>query len=187
MTTRLPVLFLLVVLCCFSCDEQPSKTNYATIDSTNDSDLKPEPPKLLPYNLADRIKSTDDLTLLYAEIEESPILEQLTMEKGPFTLFAPSDESLEEIDLMSNAMVVETLLKNYMVKGEITTVALTKKIRSNGGSYTMNTIAGTTLVAFKQGNVIYLKNLKGDKAEIGKSDIVASNGIIHVLKSPLNI
>ena len=187
MIYRWSLLFTVLLASFSSCDEPPVKTNTPVIGTNSIVDAQPDPPKVLPYNLAARIRSTDDLTLLYAEIEESSIFDQLTMEKGPFTLFAPSDEALEEIDLRGNGMVIEELLKKYMVAGKITTVALTKKIRSNGGSYSMNTLGGTTLVAYKVGNDLYLKNINGDKAEIGKSDIVASNGIIHVVRSPLDI
>lgn len=183
MTYRLRFLLILSVFVCFSCDEKTNKPNN-TITKTDD--VQPDLPKVIPYNLAARIRSTDDLTLLFAEIEESPILEQLTKNKGPFTVFAPSDEALEEINIINNDFLIEDVLKKYMVPGKITTVALTKKIRSNGGSYSMNTIGGTTLTAYKVGNIIYLKNIKGEKSEIGKSDIVASNGIIHVVKSPLD-
>lgn len=182
-TFKIILFFCLIAICCCSCDEQQGKVITPII---NTDDLADEPPKVMPYNLASRIRSTDDLTFLFAEVEESPILEQLTKEKGPFTVFAPSNEALEEIDRMSNDGSISEILKKYMVSGKITTVALTKKIRSNGGSYSMNTLGGTTLIAFKVGNTIYLKNLKGDKAEIGKSDIVASNGIVHVVKSPLD-
>ncbi|MFT5077834.1 MAG: putative surface protein with fasciclin (FAS1) repeats [Planctomycetota bacterium] len=181
------LLVIVMVIGFSSCDERPSKQNAQVIGAQDSKNVKPEPPIVLPYNLASRIRSSDDLTLLFAEIESSPILDQLTTDKGPFTIFAPSDEALEEIDYLGDRMVIEDLLKKYMVKGKITTVALTKKIRTNGGSYSMKTLGGTTLVAYKLGNIIFLKNLKGDKAEIGKSDIVASNGIIHVVKSPLDI
>jgi len=161
--------FILFTVCFSSCDEKPNTKNDAVIKI--DENIQSSS-KILPYNLANRIKSTDDLTYLFETIEESPLLEQFTKNKGPFTLFAPSNAALEEIDILNNGVSIEDVLKKYMVPGKITTVALTKKIRSNGGSYSIKTLGGTTLVAYKVGNVIYLKNIKGDKAEIGKSDIV---------------
>ncbi len=188
MIYRWSLLLILTAVLLSSCDDTTVKTNTPVINSTTTiEEALVVSDHILPYNLVSRIKSTDDLTLLYAQIEESSIVDQLTTEKGPFTLFALSNEALEEIDPLEEGVEIENLLKKYMVKGKITTVALTKKIRSNGGSYSMNTLGGTTLVAYKVGNILYLKNIKGDKAEIGKSDIVASNGIIHVVKSPLDI
>ena len=186
MIYRWSLLLVLLLASISSCDNTTVKKGDAVIGNTKTDDVPRDADHILPYNLASRIRSTDDLTLLYTAIEESPILDQLTKVKGPFTVFAPSNDALEEMDPLGEGVVIEEVLKKYMVKGKITTVALTKKIRSNGGSYSMNTLAGTTLVAFKVGNVIYLKNIKGDKAEIGKSDIVASNGIIHVLSAPLD-
>ncbi len=181
------LLFMLFLASFSSCDDTSIKQDAPVIGTSSIEDVRPDLPKILPYNLAARIKSTDDLTLLYAEIEESTLIDKFTMDKGPYTLFAPSNEALEEIDLQGDGLNIEKLLKKYMVEGKITTVALTKKIRSNGGSYTMNTLGGTKLVASKVGNVLYLKNSDGEKSEIGKSDIVASNGIIHVVRSALAI
>ena len=181
------IMFVLLLVCFSSCDEKSGKPNTPVVGTSNMEELQPDAPKILPYSLAARIRSTDDLALLHTEIEESPIFDILTMDKGPYTLFAPSDEALEEIDLRGDGMDIEMLLKKHMVEGKITTVALTKKIRSHGGSFSMNTIGGTTLVAYKVGNVLYIKNIKGEKSEVGKSDIVASNGIIHVLRTSLAI
>lgn len=187
MIYRWSVLLVLLLASFSSCDKKTVKPNTPAIVTNAIDDVKPDSPKISLYTLADRIRSTDDLISLYAEIEESSILEQLMMEKGPFTVFAPSDAAFEKIDIQGDGFLIEELLKKHMVKGKISTVALTKKIRSNGGSYSMNTIGGTTLVAYKVGNIIYLENSKGEKSEIEKSDIVASNGIIHLVKSPLDI
>ncbi|EDM45215.1 beta-Ig-H3/fasciclin [unidentified eubacterium SCB49] len=186
MIFRWSLLLTLVLISVVACDETTIKTDGPVIGTDNQDNEEVDVPKVLPYNLASRIKSTDDLTALFAEIEESPIIDQLTKDKGPYTLFAPSNDVLEEMDPLGEGIAIAEVLKKYMVNGKITTVSLTKDIRANGGSFSMNTLGGTTLVAYKVGNVMYLKNIKGDKAEIGKSDIVASNGIIHVVKSQLD-
>ena len=83
-----------------SCEEKPPEIQTPVITTNDPEILQADPPRKLPYNLASRIRSTDDLTLLFAQIEESPILEQLTTQKGPYTIFAPSNKALLEIDYL---------------------------------------------------------------------------------------
>lgn len=176
-------LFVLFLVALSSCDEKSGVKGTPIISLKTSDNAQQDAPEISPFNLAARIRSTDDLTLLFETIEDLPILDQFISDKGPYTLFAPSNEALEEIEILEGGIEIENLLKKYMVMGKITTVELTKSIRSSGGSYSMNTIGGTTLIAYKVGNAIYIKTINGKKSELGKSDILASNGIIHVANS----
>lgn len=121
--------------------------------------------------------------------------DMLLKEEGPFTVFAPSNDAFEALDEDSKAILtdvtkrtfLERTLRSHIVAGQIDSIALTKNIRSGNGSYQITTLSGDILIATKKGMNIVLKDKNGVKAVIGKSDIVGSNGVLHVLDNLLSL
>jgi uncharacterized surface protein with fasciclin (FAS1) repeats len=121
--------------------------------------------------------------------------DMLLNEEGPFTIFAPSVDAFEGLDpeyktILKNAterLFLERILRSHIVAGQIDSIALTKNIRSGNGSYQITTMSGEILVATKKGMDIVLKDKNGVKAVIVKSDILGSNGVVHVLDKMLSL
>ena len=97
--------------------------------------------------------------------------------KGPFTVFAPTDEAFAKLP----AGTVEALLKDkekltkillyHVVSGNVMAkdvVKLKSAKTVQGSSVTISAIGGKVMV---------------DKAHVVKTDIAASNGVIHVIDS----
>ena len=164
----------------FSCNENSAPPKDAIGGST--TTIQTEEKKIIRYNLMARLNDRPELSNLFLGIEGSTLEEKLQYEKGPFTLFATENDALE--NSLKNGDI-PSMVEGPMANGKITTVALTKKIRSNGGTFTMATLSGGSLVAYKKGRDIYIKNIKGEEAKIGKSDITATNGIIHEIDKVL--
>jgi uncharacterized surface protein with fasciclin (FAS1) repeats len=97
--------------------------------------------------------------------------------KGPFTVFAPSDEAFAKLPKGT----VESLLKPEN-KAKLVSI-LTYHVIS--GKVMSKSLAGkTTKAASVEGSEITINATKGvlvDKAKVTKADIETSNGVIHVI------
>jgi len=101
--------------------------------------------------------------------------------EGPFTVFAPTDEAfaslptgkLDELLMPENRDQLTAVLTSHVVPGRFNAsqvLALPKLDTVQGGSLVVSNMAGAARV---------------DSAKIVKTDIEASNGIIHVIDSVL--
>lgn len=101
--------------------------------------------------------------------------------KGPFTVFAPTDEAfaklppgtLEDLLKPENKEKLRAILTYHVVPGEVT-AAQVVKLKS------AKTVNGQMLIiVVKDGTVMV------DNAKVIKTDIMASNGVIHVIDTVL--
>ena len=97
--------------------------------------------------------------------------------KGPFTVFAPTDEAFAKLpagtldDLLKpeNKAKLAAILTYHVVPGKVTAAqaaTLPSAKTVNGASLTIHAMGGNVMV---------------DNATVTKSDIACSNGVIHVI------
>jgi uncharacterized surface protein with fasciclin (FAS1) repeats len=92
---------------------------------------------------------------------------------GPFTVFAPTDEAFAKVPkdqldaLLKDKAKLQAVLTYHVVAGKVMAADVKAgKVRSAQGSeITVGTTGGVTV----------------DNAKVVKTDIVASNGVIHVI------
>ena len=97
--------------------------------------------------------------------------------KGPFTVFAPTDNAfaklpkgtVESLLKPENKAKLQAILTYHVVPGRV----MSKQIA--GKTAAVKTVQGGTL------NVNATKGVKVNDAEVVLADIVASNGVIHVV------
>ena len=114
--------------------------------------------------------------------------------KGPFTVFAPTNEAfaalpagtVENLVKPENKAALTKILTYHVVAGNMDAAALMNAIRAGGGRATLKTVSGGTLTAMMNGprNVV-LKDAQGNVAEISTYDVRQSNGVIHVIDKVL--
>jgi uncharacterized surface protein with fasciclin (FAS1) repeats len=98
---------------------------------------------------------------------------------GPFTVFAPTDEAfaklpagtLEDLLKPENKSRLQRILKYHVVPGTVTAADVVKL-------QSAKTASGDTLKIAAGGGVVTI-----DQARVVKTDIPASNGVIHVIDS----
>jgi uncharacterized surface protein with fasciclin (FAS1) repeats len=127
-------------------------------------------------NIVDTAVAAGNFKTLTAALQAAGLADALKG-KGPFTVFAPTDEAFSKLP----AGTVETLLKSenkeklkaillyHVVEGRVTSgevVKLSSAKTLNGQSVAITTHDGTVMV---------------DNAKVIKADIAASNGVIHVI------
>jgi len=127
-------------------------------------------------------------TTLVAAVKAADLVTTLKS-KGPFTVFAPTNEAFAKLP----AGTVETLLKAenkasltgiltyHVVAGNLDAKAVVAAIKKSKGKLLLTTVAGAKLTAaIENGNVV-LTDENGGKATVIATDLKASNGIIHVI------
>ena len=128
--------------------------------------------------------SNPDFSTLVAGVKAAGLADTLSG-TGPFTVFAPTNDAFAKLP----AGTLETLLKpeNKEKLAAILTyhVLPGAVMASDVQPGEVKTVNGATFtVATENGDVI-LTDGQGNKAKVIKTDIVASNGVIHVIDAVL--
>lgn len=93
--------------------------------------------------------------------------------KGPFTVFAPTDEAFAKIPkadldaLLKDKAKLTAVLTYHVVPGKV----MAKDVKAGQ----VKTVQGSSITVTTMGGVMV------DKAKVIKTDIDASNGVIHVI------
>jgi uncharacterized surface protein with fasciclin (FAS1) repeats len=140
-------------------------------------------------NIIENAVNSKNHTTLVAAVKAAGLVETL-QGKGPFTVFAPTNDAFENLP----AGTVETLLKPenkemltkiltyHVISGKHDYDAIAKAIKAGKGKATLKTVSGGTLTAMMNGSKnISVKDEKGNVANITTYDVNQSNGVIHVL------
>jgi uncharacterized surface protein with fasciclin (FAS1) repeats len=131
-----------------------------------------------PKNIVATAKAAGKFTTLTALLKKSGLAGTLA-KQGPFTVFAPTDAAFAKVPkatlaaLAHNKAKLRSVLLYHVVKGQVT-AAQTMKLRS------ARTLEGASLkIRVKDGRVTV------GGATVTKADVLASNGVIHVINRVL--
>ena len=132
--------------------------------------------------------NSKDHTTLVAAVKAAGLVETL-QSKGPFTVFAPTNEAfnllpagtVEMLVKPENKKTLTEILTYHVVSGRVSSEDLIKMINSGKGKATIKTVSGGTLTAMIKGEKIILKDAKGGMSIITIKDVNQSNGVIHVV------
>jgi len=128
-------------------------------------------------NIAETLRDEGQLKTLWDAIEKAD-LEEIIEEKGPYTIFAPTNDAFNKIpsdelnELLDNHDELVNTLKNHILMGKYTSkdVAKMEKTTSmSGEEITVDTSSGVRV----------------NESKVIKPDIEGSNGIIHFIDTPL--
>ena len=143
--------------------------------------------------IAEIAMGNDDLSTLVAALKAAGYDQQLSDENASWTVFAPTNDAFDALP----AGVVESLLQpenantlkyilmyhvspNLLPASEITTMLGD----ADNGEINPPTLYGE-LTAMADGESVVLKDAMGNKAMVTQTDIMASNGIIHLIDAVL--
>lgn len=134
--------------------------------------------------------ASKDHTTLVAAVQAAELVETLSG-KGPFTVFAPTNEAfgnlpqgtVENLLKPENKALLHSILTYHVVAGNLDSKAVLAAIKNGKGVATLTTVQGGKLVASLDGKSVILTDEKGNKSTITAVDITSSNGVIHVINS----
>lgn len=138
-------------------------------------------------SIAAKTMEDDSLSSLSSALQNAELAQTFTEEEGPYTIFAPTNEAFEKVDRATLDTLMKTenreklsdVLKYHVVEDEITAEELSERIDEGNGEYSITTLSGASLTALKSGDDILLKDENGNTSKIIKTNIEASNGVIH--------
>lgn len=131
-----------------------------------------------------------DHTTLVAAVKAAGLVDTLSG-AGPFTVFAPTNAAFAALP----AGTVEGLLKPeskatltkiltyHVIAGKLDAAAVVKAINDGHGKAVVKTVSGGSLTATLEGKNVILTDEKGGKATVVATDLMGSNGVVHVINA----
>ena len=113
--------------------------------------------------------------------------------KGPFTVFAPSDdafkklpkETLQTLLRPESKKELQTLLTYHVVKGKFNAKKVIDLIKKNKGKVKIETLSGDKLILSLEDGKVQIMDQNGNISIVTKADLNSSNGVIHVVDQVL--
>lgn len=124
-------------------------------------------------NIVDSTIDAGKLTTFAAGIKAAGLTDALSA-KGPFTVFAPTDEAFAKLPpgawdgLLKDSAKLRAVLNYHVVSGHF----IAREVKSGE----VMTLQGSTLTA-----KVAFGNLSVNGARVTKRDVVATNGVIHAI------
>lgn len=140
-------------------------------------------------DIVDVAVSVDDFSTLVTALKAADLVGALKGD-GPFTVFAPVNSGFAKIDSNTlNALLqpenkdkLTAILTYHVVAGKLMASDVAAALAKGNGSAELTTLNGGKLMAMKKDDGIYLKDAKGNWSKISKTDVTASNGVIHIIE-----
>jgi uncharacterized surface protein with fasciclin (FAS1) repeats len=125
-------------------------------------------------DIVDTAIAAGSFKTLVSAVQKAGLVETLKG-KGPFTVFAPTDEAFAKIPkdklnaLLADKAKLAKVLTYHVVAGKV----MAADVKAGPAK----SVEGSNLTITTEGGVMV------DKAKVVKTDIAASNGVIHVIDS----
>lgn len=170
-----------------------SLTLAASAALAQDNPMVGGAPMLRARDIIDNAVNSADHTTLVAAVKAAGLVDTLKG-KGPFTVFAPTNEAFAKLPagtvdsllMAQNKPMLTKVLTYHVVAGKYDAKKLMKLIKKGNGSATLRTVSGGTLTARMNGmNGISVMDEKGGTANVTIADVMQSNGVIHVVDTVL--
>ena len=143
-------------------------------------------------NIVENAVNSKDHTTLVAAVKAGGLVETL-MGKGPFTVFAPTNEAfaalpdgtVETLLKPENKDALVKILTCHVVAGKVTSKDVLGMIKADGGKHVVKTVGGCEFTLSQKDNKIMIEDGKGRMAHVTIADVMQSNGVIHVIDTVL--
>ncbi|XP_045614793.1 transforming growth factor-beta-induced protein ig-h3 [Procambarus clarkii] len=130
-------------------------------------------------SLADLITSDPQFSVLKRLVSQAGLLSQLR-EPGQLTVFAPTDDAFNSLAepvleaLIDGSACLEAVVKNHILPNVICSAAIQGKAR------TVNLLENYLLLEKTEDDKIFVED-----AQVVVRDVVGTNGVLHIIDSPL--
>jgi uncharacterized surface protein with fasciclin (FAS1) repeats len=143
-------------------------------------------------NIIENAVNSKDHTTLVAAVKAAGLVDTLSG-KGPFTVFAPTNEAFAKLpagtvdNLLKpeNKATLVKILTCHVVAADATSDVVMKMIKDDGGKHEVTTVGGCKLWLQQSGNTITVTDEAGGTANVTIADVKQSNGVIHVVDAVL--
>ena len=138
--------------------------------------------------VVDIAASNDNFSTLVTAVKAAELAGALSGE-GPFTVFAPTNAAFGKIDGKTlnsllepeNKKTLQSILTYHVIAGNLQAKDVVAALKKGKGKASVKTLNGQEITVLQKDGKIWLKDAKGNYSEIVKTDIMGSNGVIHVI------
>lgn len=139
-------------------------------------------------DIVDVAASVDDFSTLVTAVKAADLVKALKGD-GPFTVFAPTNDAFGKIDSKTLNSLLEpankdkltAILTYHVVSGKLAANDVVNALKKGKGKAEVTTLQGAKLKVIQKDGKIWLKDQNGKYSQIVKTDVMASNGVIHVI------
>ncbi len=202
MNNKILLLLAVLVISAMSCKDEPKSESKKEITLSKEQQIEQRQQRLKERE-AIREKAKSEVNTImavlmfdknFSELSSLVVSAELVdalLEEGPFTLFAPnnmalnqySEEKLKEVLKPRNREDLQSLLKYHIIPGTLTTDELKTMLGQNNNKMSIATLQGEELNFSLANGKISLKDANNNTINIIKSDIEATNGVIHTIST----
>ena len=149
-------------------------------------------PMYAEKNIIENAVNSKDHTTLVAAVKAAGLVETLEG-KGPFTVFAPTNDAFGALPDGTVNMLLKPenkdkltkVLTCHVVAADAMSSAIAKMIADDGGEHDVKTVGGCILKAKTENGKIGLTDETGGTAWVTIADVKQSKGVIHVINRVL--
>ena len=139
-------------------------------------------------DIVDIAVSVDDFSTLVTALSKADLVGALKGD-GPFTVFAPTNDAFGKIDSKTlgsllqpeNKDALTGILTYHVVSGNLEANDVVAALKKGNGNVELTTLNGSSINVMSKNGGIYLKDQNGNYSKIVKTDVVGTNGVIHVI------
>ncbi|MEM1340214.1 MAG: fasciclin domain-containing protein [Bacteroidota bacterium] len=139
-------------------------------------------------DIVDIAASVEDFSTLVTALKAADLVGALKGD-GPFTVFAPVNSGFAKIDANTLNSLLEpankeklaAILTYHVVAGKIAAADVAAALEGGNGKAELTTLNGGKVTAVSKDGGIYLQDANGNYSKISKTDVMASNGVIHII------
>lgn len=140
--------------------------------------------------IVDVAVGNEDFSTLVTALKAADLVGALQGD-GPFTVFAPTNDAFAKIDSKTlnslleakNKKALANILTYHVIPGKLTATDVVAALKKGKGMVELKTLNGQVLTVMQKDGKIWLKDLNGNYSEIVATDVMGSNGVIHVINT----
>ena len=131
-----------------------------------------------------------DFSTLVTALKAADLVEALSSE-GPFTVFAPTNDAFAKIDAKTlnsllekdNQKSLANILTYHVISSKIVATDVVAALKKGNGVVELTALNGQVISVIEKDGKIWLKDSNENYSEIIATDIMGTNGVIHVIDS----
>ena len=140
--------------------------------------------------IVDVAVGNEDFSTLVTALKAADLVGALQAD-GPYTVFAPTNDAFAKIDPKTLSSLLEeknqkdlaNILTYHVIAGKLTAKDVLAALKKGKGTVELKTLNGGILTVIQKDDKIWLKDSKGNYSEIVATDVMGSNGVIHVINT----
>ena len=132
----------------------------------------------------------EDFSTLVTALSAADLVSALQGD-GPFTVFAPNNAAFGKLDSATlnslleeeNKAALAGILTYHVVSGKLAATDVVAALEKGNGKVTLPTLNGQNITVLQKDGKIWIQDAKGNYSEIIATDVMGSNGVIHVINT----